>query len=160
MFIEKYTKPVATAEIKGKQGYETIRGKVDFYETYEGTIVVAEIYGIPKEAEEETDGFHGFHIHVGASCTGTKEDPFLNVGMHYNPTGKLHPEHDGDLPPLLSNNGTAWAAVYTTRFYPEDVVGKTVILHKMSDDFHTQPSGDAGEKIACGEVKVWEKDMR
>ena len=45
--------------------------------------------------------------------------------------------------------------VYTGRFMPEDVIGKTVVLHGMPDDFHTQPSGDSGMKIACGEIVPW-----
>ena len=160
MFHVNHTQPVATAEIKGRKGYESIHGKVDFYDTYEGTILIVEIYGIPKELEDKNGGFHGFHIHDGASCTGNEKDPFANAGMHYNPTNQKHPEHAGDLPPLLSNKGTAWSAVYTIRFFPEDVIGKTVILHDKPDDFRTQPSGDSGEKIACGEIKVWDKDMR
>ena len=49
-------------------------------------------------------------------------------------------------------------AVYTGRFYPEDVIGRTVIIHEKSDDFHTQPSGDAGEMIACGKIVAWDSD--
>ena len=45
--------------------------------------------------------------------------------------------------------------VYTDRFYPEDVIGKTVIIHSEPDDFRTQPSGDSGEKIACGRIEEW-----
>ena len=52
--------------------------------------------------------------------------------------------------------GSAWMAVYTGRFFPEDVVGHTVIIHEKADDFRTQPSGDAGKMIACGEITIWE----
>ena len=47
-------------------------------------------------------------------------------------------------------------AVYTDRFYPEDVIGKTVVIHEKPDDFRTQPSGDSGEKIACGKIMEWQ----
>ena len=63
-----------------------------------------------------------------------------------------HPKHAGDLPPLLANDGVAWSAVYTDRFYPEEVIGRTVVIHGMGDDFHSQPSGNSGVKIACGEI--------
>ncbi|MDY2753777.1 MAG: superoxide dismutase family protein [Blautia obeum] len=159
MFTVNHTQPIATAELKGGKGYESIHGKVDIYDTYEGSILIIEVYGIPKELEDKNGGFHGFHIHDGDSCTGNAKDPFANAGMHYNPTNQRHPYHAGDLPPLLSNKGTAWGAIYTTRFYPEDVIGKTVILHDKPDDFRTQPSGGSGEKIACGEIKACEKDM-
>lgn len=72
----------------------------------------------------------------------------------------MHPEHEGDLPPLLSDKGTAWMMVYTTRFFPEEVVGKTVVIHDMPDDFRTQPSGNSGEKIACGEIVAEDPDIR
>ena len=66
----------------------------------------------------------------------------------------------GDLPPLLSDKGTAWMMVYTTRFFPEEVVGKTVVIHDMPDDFRTQPSGNSGEKIACGQIVAEDPDIR
>lgn len=71
-----------------------------------------------------------------------------------------HPRHAGDLPPVLSNDGTAWMEIYTGRFYPMDVVGRTIVLHEMPDDFKTQPSGDSGMKIACGEIKAWEQECK
>ena len=83
------------------------------------------------------------------------QNEFADAHGHYNPKGTPHPEHAGDLPPLLSNHGMAWMAVYTDRFYPEDVVGRTVIIHEKADDFRSQPSGDAGEMIACGEIAAW-----
>lgn len=58
------------------------------------------------------------------------------------------------MPVLMGNHGMAWSEFYTDRFYPEDVVGKTVIIHDMADDFRSQPSGDAGEKIACGVIEM------
>lgn len=152
MFTCSTEKPTATAKISGSKKYETINGKVDFYDTYGGTIVIAQIQGIPKELG---NSFFGFHIHEGSSCTGNADDPFADAGQHYNPKDKPHPEHAGDLPPLLGSGGKAWMMVYTDRFYPEDVIGKTVIIHSKTDDFRTQPSGDSGEKIACGEIKEW-----
>ena len=43
--------------------------------------------------------------------------------------------------------------VYTDRFRPVDVIDKTVIIHDNSDDFKTQPSGNSGNKIACGVIE-------
>lgn len=152
--------PEATAEIRGSEKYNSIRGNVDFYDTYEGTVIVVEIYGIPNEIEKESNGFLGFHIHEGGSCTGNAADSFANAGGHYNPKKVQHPMHAGDLPVLMINNGVAWMAVYTTRFFPEDIIGKTVIVHGMPDDFRSQPSGDSGMKIACGEIMLWKADER
>lgn len=148
--------PEAYAKLKGSTKYESIRGNVYFYGSYGGTIVLVEVYGIPQKAEAMAGGFFGFHIHEGDSCTGNVQDPFSNTGTHYNPGNTEHPKHVGDLPVILSNNGVGWMAVYTSRFYPEDVVGRSVVIHGMPDDFRTQPAGGAGEKIACGEIKLWE----
>ena len=50
-------------------------------------------------------------------------------------------------------------AVYTNRFYPEEVIGRTVIIHENADDFHSQPSGDAVEMISCGEIAAWSPEV-
>ena len=148
--------PAAYALVAGSSQYPNIKGRVDFYDTYGGTLLVVSVYGIDDDLVNVNHGFVGFHVHEGASCTGNAQDPFANAGGHYNPGNTQHPAHAGDLPPLLIHNGIAWMAVYTGRFHPEDVIGRTVIIHGMSDDFHTQPSGDSGMKIACGEIKAWE----
>lgn len=153
-------KPESYAIINGSEKHPNIRGRVDLFDTYGGTILVAEIYGIDGELEEKNHGFYGFHIHEGAVCAGNEKDLFADTKGHYNPGGTEHPAHAGDLPPLLSNNGIAWMAVYTGRFYPEEVVGRTIVIHGMSDDFHSQPSGDSGEKIACGEIVAWDSEIR
>lgn len=147
--------PEAYAEIMGTERYPEIHGRITFYDVYGGTILMAEVYGLPDEQSEDKGQFFGFHIHEGGSCTGDAEDPLKNTGLHYNPDGSAHPDHAGDLPPLLSNQGAAWFAVYTGRFHPEDVIGKTAVIHSHPDDFRSQPSGDSGEKIACGEIREW-----
>ena len=151
--------PAAYAVIKGSKKYPDIKGRAAFYDTYGGTVVVATVYGLPQKRGENNGGFHGFHIHEGGTCSGNVQNEFADAKGHYNPGVFPHPEHDGDLPPLLSNNGTAWMAVYTSRFYPEDVIGRTVIIHENADDFHSQPSWDAGEMIACGEIVSWSPDF-
>ena len=155
MFSGGNIKPTAWAELKGSSKYPTVHGTVNFYDTYGGTILVLQIEGIPDEIIKDSSGFLGFHIHEGNSCTGNQEDPFAEAGQHYNPAGNSHPDHAGDLPPVLVNSGFAWSAVFTARFYPEEIIGKTVILHGKPDDFYSQPSGNAGEKIACGEIKAY-----
>ena len=145
--------PEAAAQMEGAPEYPEIQGMVYLFEVYGGTVVMAEIYGLPDHEEQNEGKFFAFHIHEGNECAGNAQDAFADAGMHYNPKHTEHPDHAGDLPPLLSVNGAAWSAVYTGRFYPDDVIGKTVIIHSMPDDFHTQPSGDSGEKIACGVIR-------
>ncbi len=79
--------------------------------------------------------------------------PFPNTGNHYNPGNVPHPEHAGDLLPLLSNNGYAWMSFYTSRFNIEEIIGRSLVIHSMRDDFTTQPSGNSGDKIGCGVIE-------
>lgn len=146
-------KPYAQAILEGGENNKGLYGKVQFYPVYDGTLVAAEIFGLPKEGGKCPGRFFGFHIHEGKSCFGTKDNPFSASGPHYNPGDCPHPFHAGDLPPLISDSGYAWLSFYTKRFQVEEIVGHTVIIHSKPDDFKTQPSGDSGEKIACGIIK-------
>ena len=79
-------------------------------------------------------------------------DTFADVGKHYNPQNCPHPAHAGDMPPFFSNNGYAVQMFLTDRFTVEEIIGKTIIVHSGPDDFTSQPAGNAGMKIACGEI--------
>ena len=81
------------------------------------------------------------------------ESTFADSMAHYNPQDCEHPYHAGDRPPLFGNNGYAYFVFLTGRFKVCEIIGKTVIIHLHPDDFHTQPSGDSGTKIACGEIR-------
>ena len=110
------------------------------------------MFGLPTSADKCKSPIFAFHIHAGESCTGNSEDPFANALTHYNPNDCSHPFHVGDLPPLFGNNGYAFLAFITNRFSVKEIIGKTIIVHSSFDDFSTQPSGNAGEKIACGQI--------
>ncbi len=115
--------------------------------------------------EKLPPGFHGFHIHAVGKC----EPPFASAGGHWNPTGKDHPHHAGDLPNLLVNDdGSAFVALKTSRFRVADLLdadGSALIIHADPDnDAHIPPryrpdpdaatlaSGDAGARLACGVI--------
>ena len=140
--------PEHYARLKGNADHPDIEGMVLFYRFRRGTVVVADITGLP------TDGMNifGFHIHEGFSCTGNAEDVFADTKGHFNPYGVKHPGHAGDMPVLFGNGGKAWMAFFTERFLPGEVTGRTVVIHDMPDDFASQPAGGAGEKIACGVI--------
>ncbi len=89
----------------------------------------------------------------GTSCTGNSSDEFADAKTHYNPQNCPHPYHAGDLPPLIENDGYSYMSVFINKFTVKDIIGKVVIIHEMPDDFTTQPSGNSGTKIACGEIK-------
>ena len=143
----------AAAIIKGDGKHGNISGKVLFYQTPRGVLVAAEVCGLPGEQDKCKSPVFAFHIHASAPCSGNAQDPFDVVGSHYNPENCPHPHHAGDLPPLFGNNGYAFLMTLTDRFAVNDIIGKTVIIHSSFDDFTTQPSGNAGTKIACGEIK-------
>lgn len=139
------------AQIRGSAAYPDIRGTVLFYAVRGGVLVRAEITGLSKGGACESPIF-AFHIHGGV-CSGNADDPFADAGMHYNPGNCPHPYHAGDLPPLFGANGNALLVCLTDRFGMDEIYSKTVIIHAKPDDFTTQPSGNAGEKIACGVIQ-------
>lgn len=142
---------IACAVVYGNAEYPLIIGKVSFKQTSAGVLVTANIRGLPAKNQNENP-FFAFHIHEGAECSGNEKDPFANAGTHYNPYSVEHPCHAGDMPPLVSAGGKAYLSFITNRFCVGEIIGKTVIIHDMSDDFTSQPSGNAGKKIACGVI--------
>ena len=138
--------PDAVAKIRGGVEDPKLSGCIRFYQQNGCVLIVAEIWGLPRESET---GFFGFHIHQGERCSGTD---FSGTGGHYNPTDHGHPKHAGDLPPLLACQGNAYLSVKTDRFYVNEIIGRTVVIHSNPDDFHSQPAGNAGRKIACGVI--------
>lgn len=142
----------AAALIRGSEKYSDIRGRVLFYQLQYGVLVRAEVINLPKNTGTCDSPIFAFHIHGGNRCEGTPEDPFADAGTHYNPKNCPHPYHAGDLPPLFGADGRACSVFLTDRFTVREIIGKTVIIHASLDDFTTQPSGNAGEKIACGVI--------
>lgn len=123
-----------------------VYGYVFFFDFWKGSLVTVLVSGLPNDTTADLDTiciphFFGFHIHDG--------------DVHYNPNDCPHPLHAGDLPPLLANNGFAWQMFYTGYFTPEEVKGKTAVIHRHADDFSSQPSGNAGPMIASGIIREY-----
>ena len=112
-------------------------------------------------------GFHGFHVHAVGQCDAPG---FAGAGPHLNPPGASHPEHAGDMPPLLATRGgKAQARFVTDRFSLADLRdadGSAVIVHALPDnhaniperydpdpDAATLATGDSGGRVACGAVR-------
>lgn len=139
----------AIAYIEGNASHPNIHGQICLCKTLNGGLIItAEIFGLPDE--DNSSHFYGMHIHEFGDCGNN----FANTGTHYNPDNAPHPIHAGDLPPLLSNEGYAWISFYDRRFSLEDVLGKSVVIHNMRDDFTSQPAGDSGDKIGCGVIEA------
>ena len=147
-------RPDAQAIVKGNAKYPALSGVVRFYQARRGVFVCAEVSGLPEAGEPCENRIFAFHIHRGSQCTGDSTDPFVDALTHYNPGNCPHPVHADDLVPLFSNHGYAFEVFLTDRFTVCEIVGKTVIVHFGPDDFTTQPSGNAGSKIACGQIRA------
>ena len=135
----------AVAHVWGGRVHPQLHGVVKFYQRADGVMIEAVFSGLP----EMESNFFALHIHEGGNCIG---DGFPGTGGHYNPSRSEHPRHAGDLPPLLSVKGNAYLKVLTNRFQLNEVIGRTLVLHGGTDDFHTQPAGNAGIKIGCGVI--------
>lgn len=142
--------PSASAWIKGSSEFPMISGNVSFFQTAIGVLVSVQITGLPSSERTCRNQFFAFHIHSGGICN--PDDAFADTQSHYNPDHCDHPDHAGDLLPILGNHGYAFEVFLTDNFSVDEIVGKTVIVHRNPDDFTSQPSGNAGTKIACGEI--------
>ncbi|MCI9199833.1 MAG: superoxide dismutase family protein [Lachnospiraceae bacterium] len=147
--LEK-NRPAAVAWVTGNNIYSELSGLVKFYDTpYDGVLIEAEVFGLPNVSTQGSSDFYAMHIHQYGNCSGS----FEKTGSHFNPTNAFHPEHAGDMIPLLGNQGYAWTSFYDKRFTIDDIIGKSVVIHSKRDDFTTQPAGDSGEKIGCGIIR-------
>lgn len=148
------THPAAAATLMAGPIVPEISGSVTFHNVRGGTRVSVEVNGLPTYTPGNPPvGPHGFHIHEGSGCeVGDPANPFQTAGGHWNPDNQPHGNHAGDFPVLLSDSGTAHMTFVTDRFFADDVVGRTVIVHLNPDDYRTQPAGDSGLRIACGIV--------
>lgn len=144
--------PRAQAWVKSASPSLQLSGIINFYQTeYGGVLVEAEVFGLPDIRTPHSTDFYAMHIHEYGDCSLQ----FQNTGNHYNPDGLEHPNHSGDLPPLLASQGYAYSVFYDKRFTIREILGKSVIIHSQRDDFTSQPSGDAGTKIGCGIIREY-----
>lgn len=107
-------------------------------------------------------GPHGFHIHETGDCTDAAAG-FKKAGGHFNPTQHVHadvivsPRHVGDMGNLVADNKNKVNSSVTIEGLPlggpESIIGKAVIIHKNKDDGKTQPTGNAGDRLACAVIE-------
>ncbi|MDQ3494703.1 MAG: superoxide dismutase family protein, partial [Pseudomonadota bacterium] len=108
------------------------------------------------------DSRHGFHVHATGDCSAPDAS---SAGDHFNPHDADHgrvgaaPHHVGDSDNLAADaQGVArvdnrLAGATLGDGAPSDIVGKAVIVHAGADDYTTQPTGDAGARLACGIIE-------
>ena len=109
------------------------------------------------------EGTHAIHIHETADCSS---DDGTSAGGHWNPTNQPHGKwgsadgyHKGDIGNLEADtDGNATVTVETDEWcigcgdMNKDILGHAIIVHEGTDDFTSQPSGDAGSRVSCGGI--------
>lgn len=145
--------PSATAKLEPTRGNATA-GTVRFVQAGDVVKVSGTITGLKPGAE------HGFHVHEKGDCSSGDG---MSTGGHFNPGGKSHGHHGhgdhhaGDLPSLkadASGNASFSFESRTIRVGSGDnnIVGKGLIVHRDPDDYKTQPTGNAGPRLACAVI--------
>ena len=145
----------AKATLKDKESKDV--GSAILTQTPAGVLITLSVNGLPA-------GEHAFHVHGIGKC----EPPFMSAGGHFNPDKKKHGmmaqdgPHAGDMPNLhIPANGELAVEVLNAAvtlekgkanslFGPE---GTALIIHAGKDDYRTDPTGEAGGRIACGLVE-------
>jgi len=141
------------ADLAPTQGQQA-KGTVTFERKPAGVEVAVQLEGLKP-------GRHGFHVHEKGDCSAPDA---TSAGEHFNPTSQPHAgreapaRHMGDLGNVVADTaGKVQIKIVDPKLRlegPESIVGKAVIVHEKADDYTTQPSGDAGARVACGVVKA------
>lgn len=146
-----------SAEAEIRDGSGRVVGSAVFTPTPKGIAAVVEV-------SRMAPGIHGIHIHAAGIC----EPPdFKTAGGHFNPHAKKHGlksaegAHSGDLPNLEvgpKGNGKLTATLSSATLGVGDPAsllgpnGSSIVIHAKADDEMTDPSGNSGDRIACGVI--------
>lgn len=139
----------AMAVVRGEGG---VNGTIRFQSKGNQLEVTAEVSGLTAKE-------HAIHIHEFGDCSAAD---FSSAGPHYNPLGHKHgaptstDRHVGDLGNLQADQNGQVRRVTLDPLLSLDgahsIVGRAVIVHERADDLKTDPTGDAGGRIACGVI--------
>jgi Cu-Zn family superoxide dismutase len=144
----------AEAKLESRSG-SSVTGKATFTE-HDGKVhMKVVVSGL-------TPGTHAIHLHDKGDCSAPDA---MSAGGHWNPSSEDHgkwghtPYHHGDIGNLVADaKGKAELELDTDLWTigdgkTTDVVGHAVVVHAKEDDFTTQPTGNAGGRVACGVVQ-------
>jgi Cu-Zn family superoxide dismutase len=145
---------MASATLAPASGSQ-VSGKLMLMPMGDGVHITGDIGGFAPNST------HGFHIHEKGDCSAADAS---SAGGHFNPTTQAHgrytaPQHHvGDNDNLVAD---ASGVAHVNAHFPgaalggggaNDVIGKAVVVHADADDYTSQPSGNAGARIACGVI--------
>ena len=149
------TAQTAKATLKGGDGKDV--GLAELTQTPAGVLLKLSVKGLPP-------GEHAFHVHAVGKC----EAPFTSAGGHFNPGNKKHGmmaaegQHAGDMPNVhIPQSGDLVVEVLNAAITLEkgkpnsvfDADGSAIVIHAGKDDYKTDPTGEAGGRIACGVIQ-------
>ena len=151
VFADEPTKAIAVLHpTKGSN----VEGTVSFTKAGDEIKVVADLTGL-------TPGKHGFHIHEFGDCSSPDGKA---AGGHFNPGKSPHaghdatPRHVGDLGNIEADSSGKAHLELTDKMMTmsgeNSIIGRGLIVHEKADDLKTQPTGDAGGRVACGVIGV------
>lgn len=158
--MEDTAPAIAMATLEPTEGHQA-RGTVTFTPVDGGVRVNADVTGL-------AEGPHGIHVHETGDCSAPDAS---SAGGHFAPEGSPHgapddpasERHTGDLGNLEANpEGNATYERLDSILSlegPNSIVGKAVIVHGGADDLTSQPSGDAGPRVACGVIRMQDVTM-
>ena len=146
--------PTATATLEPRSG-SNVRGTITFTQVGDVVRVTGEVTGHSK-------GPKGFHIHAMGDCSAHDA---MSAGGHFNPTNSKHGgpydpvKHAGDLGNIVFNDAGEGKVNFTvgdisvSRDRPDGIIGRALMVHAQGDDLKTDPTGNAGGRVACGVIK-------
>lgn len=147
--------PGARARLIGLDGKQV--GTAKIVQAGRGVLIELEARGIKP-------GPHGVHIHAVGQCD--PKTKFDSAGPHFSPVPKnhgfadRHGPHAGDMTNQFADaNGNLRASIYNGKVTLQrgerslfDKDGSALVIHAGPDDYHSQPAGNAGPRIACGVI--------
>jgi superoxide dismutase, Cu-Zn family len=144
----------AQAEFLGADG-QTV-GSATLRGASEGVLIELEVSALPASQ------WVAFHIHEHGECD--PDDDFESAGGHFDPTDREHGylveggQHAGDMPnQFVGGDGVFRAQVFNSFVRlgegEADVLGRSLVIHAGVDDYETQPTGDAGGRLACAVIE-------
>ncbi len=148
------TAPMAHVTLASASG-SAVTGQLQLVPMGDGVHVTGQITGL------QPGSTHAIHIHEKGDCSAPDAS---SAGGHFNPTGTEHGKvergvhHAGDMDNIVADaNGTARVDRHASgpSLVPGaagNVIGRAVIVHATADDYTSQPSGNAGGRLACGVI--------
>ena len=147
--------PRATAKLAPTAG-NSAAGTVTFTRDGDRVRVVAQVSGLAA-------GAHGFHVHEKGDCSAPDG---MSAGGHFSPGKQDHgnvatdPHHGGDMPNIKADDkgvatidGPVSSNVNIGKGDDFDIIGRGLIVHADADDYKTQPTGNAGARLACAVIQ-------